>query len=142
MTRTGEGDKVAEPGVRTYEIETTHGAFRIDIPETYRVTFGPVVGARTNPKTGRTFQSDSVLRIWESDTKQRALFPDVVSFRDTSIPVQRRQVRKFGTNTWQLDDGTWVGHKADEVEKRWRPVDDLGDIQSGAGDESEEVMSF
>ncbi len=33
------------------------------------------------------------LRFYESETKQRAIFTDVVSFRDTSIKIEEKLVR-------------------------------------------------
>jgi hypothetical protein len=71
--------------IRTYEVVTRDlGSFRIKIPETWKVTYGPVVGAKGD---GGQFQGNA-LRVWESDTKQRALFMGVISFCDRSIEVE------------------------------------------------------
>lgn len=83
---------VVDPGttdgdVRTYEIKQGSERFRIDIPANFKVTFGPLT-------PGSKFGSAYALRVYESDTKQRAVFVDVTSFRDLSIPY-----RKYVKNT-------------------------------------------
>lgn len=113
---------MTETGTRTYEIVTSRGKQRITVPETYKVTFGAVVpGAKAAGYSGGGWG----LRIWESADKQRAVFSDVVSFRDLSIPVEVMAVRKFGEETWTADDGTYVGKKADTVEKAWKSIEDV-----------------
>lgn len=105
--------------VRTYEIVTKDGKFRIDIPETFKVTFGPVIGAKGYDGGGMAF------RVWESETRQRALFINVVSFRDLSLPLMREAVRRFGAEEWIADDGSYTGKKAETVERQWRPADEV-----------------
>lgn len=112
---------VADDPTKTYEIETSRGAVRIDIPESFKVTFGPIIGAGGGNKFGG---SALAFRVWESDTKQRLLITDVVSFRDISIPMLRRAVRKFGSEEWSIDDGSWTGKRSEQVEKTWKPIDD------------------
>lgn len=111
-------------GTRTYEIVTSHGKQRITVPETHKVTFGAVVpGAKANSYSGGGWG----LRIWESADKQRAVFSDVVSFRDLSIPVEVMAVRKFGEEDWTPDDGSYTGKKAETVEKAWKPIDEVNE---------------
>jgi hypothetical protein len=63
--------------------------FQIDIPENWKITFGPTcVGVG---KTAGVERIPLCLRIYESDTLQRAIFTDVVSFRDMSIPIRIKQ---------------------------------------------------
>jgi hypothetical protein len=45
------------------------------------------------------------LRFYESDTKQRAIFTDVKSFRDTSIKVERENVRSQEKDGFMECDG-------------------------------------
>ena len=73
---------------RTYEIKTQGDRFRIDIPANFKVTFGSLSPGSKYGGGGMA------LRVYESDTKQRAVFTDVISFRDLSIPV-----RKYVKNT-------------------------------------------
>ena len=69
--------------VRTYEIKTQSDRFRIDIPANFKVTFGSL-------SPGSKYGGGAMaLRVYESDTKQRAVFTDVISFRDLSIPVRK-----------------------------------------------------
>lgn len=73
---------------RTYEILHSNGMKRsISIPEEWKVTYGPCVpGALSNGPFGKK-QMPFALRVYESKEKQRAIFTDVVSFMDTSIPM-------------------------------------------------------
>jgi len=92
---------------------------RITVPESWKVTFGPAVkGMRSG--TGVNLKVPLCLRFYESDTKQRAIFTDVVSFRDTSILIEERKVEvqeKEGymecdgvkkKTTFQAKSTTWV----------------------------------
>lgn len=87
-----------EPKVR-YEIETTQDKFRIDIPESWKVTYGLLHPGTRNPNPGQGY----TLRIYESETKQRAVFQNVISFRDLSIPIMK-EIRVQGE---QEDGGPW-----------------------------------
>lgn len=111
-----------DTGVRTYEVVTKDGTFRIDVPANAKITFGPIIGV--NGKPGYDGGGNS-LRIWEGDKIQRALFLGVQSFRDLSLPMKVRAVRLFGTENWTKDDGTWTGKRSDLVEKGWVSSDDL-----------------
>lgn len=89
--------EVVDPGttdndVRTYEIKQSGERFRIDIPANFKVTFGPLT-------PGSKFGGGAyALRVYESDTKQRAVFVGVDSFRDLSIPY-RRYVKNTKSNS-------------------------------------------
>ena len=122
---------MTETGTRTYEIVTTRGKQRITVPDTYKVTFGAVVpGAKGS---GSSYGAWG-LRIWESQDKQRAVFSDVLSFRDLSIPVEVQAVRKFGSDDWLLDDGSYTGKKGETVEKAWKSIDEIRDPQPNVSD--------
>jgi hypothetical protein len=112
-------------GVRTYEIELSHGAVRVDIPESYRVTYGPVIGPGSKGGGTAAYGTGNAFRAWENENKQRLLLTDVVSFRDLSLPMKRRAVRKFGTESWMADDGKWTGQKSLEVQKSWVDIDQI-----------------
>jgi hypothetical protein len=120
--------KAPEPeGVRTYEIELADGgAIRVDIPETYKVTYGPVIGPGAKGSGGTAaYGSGNAFRAWENENRQRLLLTGVVGFRDISLPMKRRAVRKFGTETWMADDGKWTGQKSLEVQKSWVDIDQI-----------------
>jgi hypothetical protein len=124
---------------RTYEIAFAHGELiRVEFPATWKVTYGPVIGAAGKPAYG---DSHNTLRVWETDKLQRALWAGVTGFRDvTSITVMVKAVRAFGSDTWRPDDGTYTGAKAQTVEKAWKPVEEI----SYEPDEetSEDVVPF
>lgn len=88
-----------EPSIRTYLITHINGQeTQVDIPEDWKVTFGPAVrgnsaGLGSNPHGPKI---PLALRFYENDTKQRAIFTDVISFRDMSIPirVKKRSVQE------------------------------------------------
>lgn len=78
------GDKM-----RTLLITQKNGdETQIDVPETWKITFGPAVVGM--PKSeGRV---PMALRIYETEKLQRAIFTDVTSFRDMSIPIRVKKV--------------------------------------------------
>jgi hypothetical protein len=76
----------SDSDTRTLEVRTQHeGIFRIEVPSGWRITFSKV-----NPQSNGF---ENALRIYEGEEKQRACFTGVVSFRDLSIPFQRRVKR-------------------------------------------------
>lgn len=114
--------EVVDPGttdtdVRTYEIKQGSERFRIDIPANFKVTFGPLT-------PGSKFGSAYALRVYESDTKQRAVFVDVTSFRDLSIPyrkyVKNTRNDSHSEHTDKKDQASSVTVRSDE----WIPVND------------------
>jgi hypothetical protein len=112
---------------KTYEIVMTDGTRqRITIPATWKVSFGAIVPASAKSSALSYNGAGWGLRIWEATDKQRAVYSGVAEFHDVSIPTERMAVRKFGTEDWIADDGTWVGKKAELVERAWKPVDEIG----------------
>ena len=72
---------------RTYLMETKGGKLRrVTVPASWKVTFGPLVPSEIRHGEVRTF----ALRFYESKEQQRAVFTDVLAFRDTSLPVEER----------------------------------------------------
>lgn len=62
---------------------------QIDIPESWKVTFGLASPGAEHVKGGKV---GLALRIYETEKMQRAIFTDVVSFRDMSIPIRIKKV--------------------------------------------------
>lgn len=94
---------------------------KIIIPENWKVTFGPLV---PGSKGGYNGHSGLALRIYESPTKQRAVFTDVVSFRDLSIPVEEEVLKIHQQKAYK---DTPEGRKDFTVEaqvREWRNADD------------------
>ncbi len=73
---------------KTYILTRENGTrSRITVPADWKVTFGPAAkGNYNSPKAH--LKMPLALRFYESDTKQRAIFTDVVSFRDASIIIE------------------------------------------------------
>lgn len=109
--------------VRTYEVvHDDGGAVRIEIPETWKVTFGPIVGV------GKAMGAGMAFRAWESETKQRLLITGVNSFRDISIPVTVAAIRPFGWPTWHRESEAWFRPEdMEKVERAWKPIEEVSD---------------
>lgn len=117
-------------GVRTYEIVTTDGAIRMDIDESWKVTYGPV-----SPGS-KSYGGGNALRVYESDTKQRAIFLDVLSFRDLSIPVQRLLVKTKASDKWESDHNGSSRRSKSVIERKWVPEEEYQNV----GSDDDEVV--
>lgn len=113
-----------EVETRTYEIVTTERTFRITVPASWKVTFGAVVPTTKSVGASSYGAAGWGLRFWEAADKQRAVYTNVVSFRDISIETLVAAVRKFGqaSDQWFIDDGKY---ELGTVEKAWKPVDEV-----------------
>lgn len=108
---------------RTYEIVTTEGRLRMEIDESWKVTYGPV-------SQGKGYGSENALRIYEDAAKerQRAVFTNVISFRDLSIPVQRLVIRERGKEKWSVDENGRRRISSTQYETKWVPEDQLEQV--------------
>jgi hypothetical protein len=76
-----------KPEMKTFLMELKGGKLRrVTVPATWKVTFGPLVPSEVRHGDVRTF----ALRFYETKEQQRAVFTDVVSFRDMSLEVEER----------------------------------------------------
>ena len=115
-------DEKSEMSETIYLIEFEDGSKKkITVPSDWKVTFGPVVvGKNTNHTRGRhAGEIPLALRFYESETKQRAIFTHVASFRDLSINIQEERVQtKNKTGSMDID-----GHRKNvsmrAVVKEW-----------------------
>lgn len=123
-------------GIRTLlVVKNDYTEFQVDIPDTYKVTFGPAfVGGTSAEKHGKI---PMALRIYENEKMQLAIFTDVASFRDMSIPLRVKEVKiqeKDGfiecdgvkkRTTFQAKTYDWVNPdaKAEEQPKLLKPSD-------------------
>lgn len=74
--------------MKTYVMTTTGGGMRrVTVPAKWKVTFGPLV-----PPKERDHGSSKgfALRFYEGANQQRAVFTDVIAFRDESLKVEER----------------------------------------------------
>lgn len=82
-----------------YEIVTNKEKLRISIPANYKITYGKLHGSGSAPGG---MQNSNVLRIYEAENKQRAIFHDVISFRDIGLPLTR-----FVPSDDEFEPGKW-----------------------------------
>lgn len=81
------------------EVGRGGGAFVIEIPADWRVTFSNV-----NPAQGMGGGRDGYcLRVYEGE-KLRAVYGSVIGFRDLSIPLARKVQTEVGSAQWTRDD--------------------------------------
>jgi hypothetical protein len=113
-------------GQKTYILELLNGDLRrITVPETWKLTFGPVV-----PYSGKGGSSDGrvCLRFYEGSKENlRAVFTDVRAFRDESMEIRERRTEVKRQVVQRRDGG---GMKNVEVEARvteWVNPDDVTD---------------
>lgn len=109
---------MTDEDVRTYEVVATHGRFRLSVPASWKVTYGPILGTK-GAMHGMT------LRFYENETRQRALFTDVLSFRDTSISMLRYAKRRPGSAEWFDPDNPLTPDLGRNVEYGWAPEDQI-----------------
>ena len=105
----------------TYLIEKEDGTrMTIKIPESWKVTFGPATkGGNRGLGAGTNLKMPMALRFYENDTKQRAIFTDVVSFRDMSIPVEVEKTDIREKDGFTEVDGDRRRTTFQVKEKRW-----------------------
>lgn len=118
----------------TYLIEFTDGKRKkIKVPSDWKVTFGPVA-VRKSTSLHKDYQNKMplALRFYESETKQRAIFTNVASFRDTSIEVQEERVTTdVKDGIMEVDGSRKVMAVKTEV-KEWINPDDENDVNKPA----------
>jgi len=106
--------------IRTYQIVGRDEVFEIQVPDSWKVTFGPIaVGSGRNSEGAGSM----ALRFYEDDKRQRAIFTGVRSFRDLSIPIRR--VAGIGPNVMEIPQhkpGMMVEILTSEEEDDFDPV--------------------
>lgn len=118
----------------TYMIEFTDGKRKkITVPSSWKVTFGPVAvrksGSVALPYKDKMPQA---LRFYESETKQRAIFTNVASFRDMSIEIHEERVSSQSkTGTIEIEGSRKIANFRTEM-KEWINPDDEDAINAPA----------
>lgn len=103
-----------------YEVVQSTGVIRITVPSSWKVTYGPVAQGGN----GR-MNSSLALRFYENETKQRAIFTDVKSFRDTALPLFRKVEVVQGEDQYTYDDrGNRQLVKKAAVQTYWEKMND------------------
>lgn len=77
----------------TFLLETKNGQQRkVEVPSTWRVTFGPTVPFERKGGGGRYSDELWALRFYDGK-ELKAIFTDVRSFRDMSISIQEKMIK-------------------------------------------------
>lgn len=116
----------APEGKRTYLIEFENGKKKkITVPDTWKVTFGPaVVGGGENRTGSQRYKMPMAIRFYESDKQQRAIFTNVLNFRDMSIDVQEERVITQMKDGFMEVDGSRKKMAVKTEVKEWVDPDD------------------
>ena len=97
----------AKDGEVIYLIEKVNGdRFYLTVPEDWKLTYGPIW---TPPENKRGFGGGSELRYClrfydKNKERTRAMFDDVKSFRDNSLPLTKEIITEKGTITYKIDE--------------------------------------
>lgn len=112
--------------------QNQNGDFIIEIPATWKVTFGAVnPGA---PPHGRDLHC---MRLWEGE-KLRAVYCDVRGFRDLAIPFARKVQAETRSATWAHDS---TGNFKSSFERQLEPATFLEEDIPFGGDGEDNVQS-
>ena len=115
---------------RTYLLEMYDGSKRkITVPASWKVTFGPAAVHRTAPSGNKAFSGIAnkmpmAIRFYESKDQQRAIFTDVVNFRDMSIPILEERVEVKTKKGTLSVDGANRNVSMNATIKQWLNPDD------------------
>jgi len=111
---------------RTIEIVFSDDSVRrVTIPASWKVTFGAIVPTARAAEAGG--YGGWGLRIYEAQDRQRAVFTGVHSFYDVAIEQKVHAIRKFGTDEWFKDDGSWTEARRDLVQFDWIDYEDVAE---------------
>ena len=109
MTKSISATKDKEP-TTTYLVVRSNETLQVTVPSSWKVTYGGF-----NP--GAKYGSEPALRFYEANDKQRAVFTNVQSFRDMSIPVLRKVVEvKKKSNEFASPTKTTFAAETDKTE--------------------------
>ena len=108
----------------TYLLELTDGSRRkITVPSSWKVTFGPAYIAknlRVGPNNGQsTGTIPMALRFYESEKVQKAIFTNVLNFRDMSIEIEDEIVSTSEKDGYMECDGVRKRTTFQATTKEW-----------------------
>jgi hypothetical protein len=114
----------------TYLIVHEDGTERkITVPSDWKVTFGPAAKG-INKAAHQNFKIPLALRFYEAETKQRAIFTDVVSFRDLSIKTEVKRISTQEKQGFMECDGKRKATTFQAKTEEWVDPDKLQDTPS------------
>jgi len=109
----------------TYLMEFKNGKRqRVTVPSTWKVTFGPAARG-VNKGTGSRQEIPLALRFYESENKQRAIFTDVVYFRDTSIKIEEERIDVQQKDGFMECEGQRKRVNFQATSRQWTNPDEL-----------------
>jgi len=116
---------------KTYLIEFANGRRqKVTVPEDWKVTFGPAAAGVNKERNG--YKMPLAIRFYESKEKQRAIFTDVVSFRDMSISIEEERVESK-TKIGQMEiDGMRKNVNLNAHVRSWINPDDEDELNAPA----------
>lgn len=122
-------------GTTTYLLTLKNGNLqKITVPSAWKVTFGPIApGSKSFESNGG---AGMCLRFYEDQSKQRAVFTDVKSFRDMSIAIEERVTK---TQQQRMKKQTPQGEKDFVVEAK---VSQWVDPDREEGDVPDEFLAL
>lgn len=105
---------MSDEKIKQYLIERSGGEqLVVTIPSSWKVTFGAL-----HPG-GRENYDGQVLRMYESQNQQRAVFTNVRSFRDLSIKIKRRIVNVDEKKEFMKRQGKEMSSSEVKVQEIW-----------------------
>ena len=118
---------MAEKEMTTYLIIHEDKTERqIEVPSDWKVTFGPA-SKGSNRVGSQTFKMPLALRFYENETRQRAIFTDVVSFRDLSIKTKVKKIAIQSKEGFMECDGQRKATTFQTTVEEWVDPDRLAD---------------
>lgn len=117
------------PTTKKYLVLQQSGEIVIELPAEYKLTFGAV-----NPGGQMNGRDLHCLRVYDGPNTRtahlRAVYCDVRSFRDLSIPLARKVSRETGSTSWTMDSqGGFDRNESRQIETSdWIEPDDPEDI--------------
>jgi hypothetical protein len=95
--------------------------FIMELPSNWRLTFGYVNPARSSDGYNRG--EAHCLRVWEGQ-KLRAVYGNIIGFRDLSIPLARKVTKETGSAAWTRDSqGNFEGTEKRERQEEFLLLD-------------------
>jgi hypothetical protein len=106
---------------RVLLVKTEREEFRITIPDTAKVTFGPFSPpSKTSGYDHNPSKAEGTLRVYNR-TKDNIIFcyTGVLSFRDTMVEFSKKITTEEVSTLWQSDDGTYRREESGKKHTQW-----------------------
>ena len=125
---------IEEVKPRTLLLQMKDDEYKIVIPATARITFGPTIPYQKKDKNGYSRENHDgySLRVYENEKNDSliAVFAGLSSFRDISIPQSKLIIREAGKSVWKSDE---EGYKVETEIKQEKAFQELALLESLKG---------